>query len=76
MEQHPVFREAAELPNEREPLFLGQVIDRDLFQHSGRNALPRPEHIYLESDLDLLGEGALREHGLNLGHDGAVDDAA
>ena len=31
---------------------------------------------YLKSNLDLLGEGALREDGLDLGDDGAVDDAA
>ena len=42
------------LPNEREPLLFGQVVDRDLFKKTRLNAPPRPKHIYLEADFDLL----------------------
>ena len=69
-------------PNEREPLFLGQVIDSDLFEEhcpaagAVADVLPRPEHIYLEADFDLLGERALREDGLHLRHHSAVHHAA
>lgn len=52
------------------------MIDSNLFEIIFGLSLPRPEHVYLEPDFDLLGEGALGEHGLDLGHHGAVDHAA
>ena len=52
------------------------MVHRDLFKEPiGQRPLPRPEHIYLEPHFDLLGEGPLGEHGLDLRHDGRVDDA-
>jgi len=50
------------------------MVNCDLFQHSGCDALARPKHIYLEANLDLLCQSTLREHGLDLGHNGAVDN--
>lgn len=64
------------LPDETESLFLRNMIDSNLFEIIFGLSLPRPEHVYLEPDFDLLGEGALGEHGLDLGHHGAVDHAA
>ena len=52
------------------------MIDSDLFQEVGVNSLPWSEHVYLEANFDLLGEGALREDGLHLRHHRGVDDAA
>ena len=64
------------LPNETESLFLWDMIDSNLFEIIFGLSLPRPEHVYLEPNFDLLGEGALGEHGLDLRHHGAVDHAA
>ena len=61
-------------PYQGEPLFLWQVVDGDLFQQ--RSPLRRPHHIYLESHLDLLGQGAVRENGLHLRNHCAVDHTA
>ena len=52
------------------------MIDSNLFKIIFGLSLSRPEHVYLEPDFDLLGEGALGEHGLDLRHHGAVDHAA
>ena len=53
------------------------MIDCDLFKEPvGKGGFPRSEHVYLETDFDLLGEGALGEHGLDLRHYGAVDHTA
>ena len=65
-----------QLPNETESLFLWNMIDSNLFKIIFGLSLSRPEHVYLEPDFDLLGEGALREYGLDLRHHGAVDHAA
>ena len=50
------------------------MVDRDLFQHPGCDALARPKHIYLKANLDLLGQSTLWEYGLDLGHNCAVDN--
>lgn len=42
------------------------MIDTDLSQFLGCNALAWLKEIYLKSDFDLLGESALGEHGLHL----------
>ena len=65
-----------QLPNETESLFLWNMIDSNLFKIIFGLSLSRPEHVYLEPDFDLLGEGALGEHGLDLRHYGAVDHTA
>ena len=53
------------------------MIDCDLFKEPvGKGGFPRSEHVYLEANFDLLGEGALREDGLHLRHHRGVDDAA
>ena len=52
------------------------MIDSNLFQIIFGLSFPRPEHVYLEPDFDFLGESALGEHGLDLGHHRAVDHAA
>lgn len=44
------------------------MIDTDLSQFLGCNTLAWLKEIYLKSDFDLLGEGALGEHGLHLRH--------
>ena len=50
------------------------MIDGDLFKETvGQGSLPGSEHVYLEANFDLLGEGALREDSLDLGHHGRVD---
>ena len=57
----------ARLPHKTETLFLRDMVDGDLLEQSravGR--FPGPEHVYLESHFDLLGQRALREHGLHL----------
>lgn len=64
------------LPDQTETLFLGHVIDSDLFQQIGADSLPRSEHVYLQSNFDLLGERPLGEHGLDLGHHGGVHHPA
>lgn len=63
------------LPNEREPFFLRDVVDSDLFKVHVLDAFARLEEVYLEADFDLLGEGSLREHRLHLGDHGAGDHA-
>lgn len=64
------------LPDEGEPLLFGQVVDSDLFQQSILYASTRSKHVYLKSNFDLLGQGTLREDGLNLWHNSAVDHTA
>jgi hypothetical protein len=55
------------LPNEAETFLLGHMVDGDLFKEpAGDGGLARPEHVYLEANLDLLGERPLGEHGLHL----------
>ena len=63
------------LPNETESFLLGDMVDGDLFKEAGGCGwLARPEHVYLEANLDLLGEGALGEHRLHLQHTTFVRD--
>ena len=51
------------------------MIDCDLFKEPvGKGGFPRSEHVYLQPHFDLLGEGALREDGLDLRHHRRVDD--
>ena len=52
------------------------MVNCDLFQHPGCDAFARSKHIYLEANLDLLCQSTLREHGLDLGHNGAIDNPA
>jgi hypothetical protein len=60
------------LPNEAETFRLGHMVDGDLFKESaGDGGLARAEHVYLEANLDLLGERPLREHRLHLQHERA-----
>ncbi len=55
------------LPNEAESFLLGHMVDGDLFKEAaGDGGLARAEHVYLEANLDLLGERPLREHRLHL----------
>ena len=43
------------------------MIDGDLLEEArGGGLLPRPEHVYLKSNFDLLGQRALREQCLDL----------
>ena len=50
------------------------MIDCDLFKEPvGESSFPRSEHVYLQPNFDLLGEGALREDGLHLWHHCRVD---
>ena len=50
------------------------MIDCDLFKEPvGEGSFPGSEHVYLQPNFDLLGEGALREDSLDLGHHGRVD---
>ncbi len=60
--------DVASLPDERESLLFGDVIDGDLFPRS-RVVRSQFGQIYLQSHFDLLGECARREDGLHLGHD-------
>lgn len=64
------------LPNQGESLLLRHVINTNFTQFFRRNTLARLEQIYLQSHFNLLREGALREDGLDLRHDGARDHAA
>ena len=64
------------LPDETETLFLRYVIDSDLFQQTGVNSLPWPEHVYLQAHFDLLGQRSLGEDSLDLGHHGGVHHPA
>ena len=64
------------LPDETESLFLRNMIDSNLFKIILGLSLPRPEHVYLESHFDLLGECALGEDSLHLRHHAGVDHAA
>ena len=49
------------------------MIDSNLFQQIVSDTLPGPEHVYLETNFDLLGESSLGEHRLDLGHNCGVD---
>ena len=51
------------------------MIDGDLFEQITGDTLPGSEHVYLEPNFDLLGERALGEHCLHLGHHRGVDHA-
>ncbi len=60
------------LPNEAESFLLGHMVDGDLFKEAaGDGGLARAEHVYLEANLDLLGERPLRKHRLHLQHERA-----
>ena len=65
-------RESCNLPDERESLLFGDVIDGDFFPRS-RVVRSQFGQIYLQSHFDLLGECTRREDGLYLGHDRGRD---
>ena len=52
------------------------MIDSDLFEQVTGDSLARSEHVYLETNFDLLGESSLREDRLDLGDHGGVDHPA
>ena len=47
----------------------------NMFRNAARHTFSRPEHVYLKANFNLLGEGALGENILYLGHHCAIDDS-